>query len=404
MPAHQGPGGRSECPPPRPQPCRVGLYTVPHPVAAAASSGRGTNTEITWRALGNSGEEQGRWLVGRGRQGKNSRTPCDHDGAASLVQVPIPHFLVGHIFPRYAPRAHRPRGPHRVVSVCVCVSVSPPHTPRTSGQDARTRAREHTRTRRPPWDVNKPRTPGCGRPSRECSHRVTYVHTLPPRPSGVDADASQPPSPFRPAPPGAQHPSTPPSSLRPRLGPGTLPLLPSTDRRWGHRAATAPALAPRPRRILGVREPCCLGAPRPRSRPGPAFLTPPRARFAWRPWHARVSLPSGLLSQPAPRSVSPPVLTAGCSEPGSWLPRATRRVLLWGGRRRRPREVVRRASRNYSLTGFLSFIKTQSCGDVTSLAAPLGPLSGLRASRPRPFPAPPAPPTRRARPGLRSSS
>lgn len=218
MPAHQGPGGRSECPPPRPQPCRVGLYTVPHPVAAAASSGRGTNTEITWRALGNSGEEQGRWLVGRGRQGKNSRTPCDHDGAASLVQVPIPHFLVGHIFPRYAPRAHRPRGPHRVVSVCVCVSVSPPHTPRTSGQDARTRAREHTRTRRPPWDVNKPRTPGCGRPSRECSHRVTYVHTLPPRPSGVDADASQPPSPFRPAPPGAQHPSTPPSSLRPRLG------------------------------------------------------------------------------------------------------------------------------------------------------------------------------------------
>lgn len=58
-----------------------------------------------------------------------------------------------------------------------------------------------------------------------------------------------------------------------------------------------------------------------------------------------------------------------------WVPgsaqRRPLRVLLWGGRRRgpEPRAVVRRASRNYSRTGFLSFIKTQSCTDVIAPAA-----------------------------------
>lgn len=81
------------------------------------------------------------------------------------------------------------------------------------------------------------------------------------------------------------------------------------------------------------------------------------------------------------------------------LPGATRRVLLWGGKLRGPRGVVRRASRNYSLTGFLSFIKTQSCGDVTSPAAPR-PRSVLPAPQPRPLPTPPrkTPPTSRPRP------
>lgn len=208
----------------------------------------------------------------RGQQGKNSRTPCDRDGAASPVGVPFRISSLGTLLPRYAPLVRRPQGPHRVVSVCTSLPLSSAH-PRAGRPDA---AREHTRTRRPPSDVNKPRTPGRGRPSRECSHRVTYVHTLPPRASWMDADASQPPAPScRASPPRGrrpQHPSTPaPCQARfgPDLVPGSLPLLPSTGRRGGHRAPTAPALAPRPRHGLGVREPCCLGAPRPRSRPDP---------------------------------------------------------------------------------------------------------------------------------------
>lgn len=76
---------------------------------------------------------------------------------------------------------------------------------------------------------------------------------------------------------------------------------------------------------------------------------------------------------------------------------------MWGGRRWGPRGVVRRASRNYSLTGFLSFIKTQSCGDVTVPAAPgrgaaAGSSAPPRKAPPRTSPAPQAPPPRGPRP------
>lgn len=98
-----------------------------------------------------------------------------------------------------------------------------------------------------------------------------------------------------------------------------------------------------------------------RSPPGPALrarlsqLSPQLSR--WR-------------SQAALEPHSSPIGTAVYWVPGS-AQRRPLRVLLWGGRRRgpEPRAVVRRASRNYSRTGFLSFIKTQSCTDVIAPAA-----------------------------------
>lgn len=308
--AHQGTAGRRGAPS-LPSALPGGVpNTEPRPVAAAARCARGANTAITWprpwETPGKSGVARGCW-----KGDSRGRTP----GRRVTTTGPLPQLeslfrisSLGTLLPRYAPLGRRPQGPHAGVS-----PYPPPSAlhPRTRGRDAGTRAREHTRTRRPPWDVNKPRTPGCGRPSRECSHRVTYVHTLPPpaRPSWMDADASQPPSPFlpgcaaaRPASPAPQHPAKLASAPTWSLGLYPSSRHPPDGGDPEHQQRPAPA--PRPRHVLGVREPYCLGAPRPRSRPGPAFLTPPRARFSWRPWLARVSLPSELLSQPAPGSVS----------------------------------------------------------------------------------------------------
>lgn len=66
------------------QPGRV-FNTSPHPGAAGAGSGRGTNTAVTGHmaeALGNSGENRdlaaAGWWKGDS-PGENSRTPCDHE-------------------------------------------------------------------------------------------------------------------------------------------------------------------------------------------------------------------------------------------------------------------------------------------------------------------------------------
>lgn len=149
-------------------------------------------------------------------------------GLRETTTGPLPQFeslfrisSLGTLLPRYAPLVAGPR----VLtgwSLSASPSLSPRHTrahQRAGRPDA---AREHTRTRRPPSDVNKPRTPGRGRPSRECSHRVTYVHTLPPRASWMDADASRPPQPLpaglrrlaagAPSTPAPQHPAKLPSA------------------------------------------------------------------------------------------------------------------------------------------------------------------------------------------------
>ena len=228
------------------------------------------------------------------------------------------------------------------------------------------------------------------------------MHTPPPVPPGRTLTLVGLRCPFLPrsaasprAPPeGARHHRTPPSSPGPRLGaPG--PLAPAPTRQPSGRRTHQSADGAGPRRPAPGTFPGTETLPprvsRARPRLGPASLT--RGRFAWRPVHARLPLPSRrccLGPRPPPvRSPSGPdrrSLRAG-------LPRAQRRVLLWGGRRGGRRGVVRRASRNYSLTGFLSFIKTQSCGDVTAWR-PLRPRSGLPAlgpapRRPRPDRAPP---------------
>lgn len=93
------------------------------------------------------------------------------------------------------------------------------------------------------------------------------------------------------------------------------------------------------------------------------------------------------------RSRAPLLSDRDRSSLGTRLRAAPLRVLLWGRRRRglEPRAVVRRASRNYSRTGFLSFIKTQSCSDVTAPAASK-PQSGRLEPRPRPRPSEAPPP------------
>lgn len=93
------------------------------------------------------------------------------------------------------------------------------------------------------------------------------------------------------------------------------------------------------------------------------------------------------------RSRAPLLSNRDRSSPGTPLRAAPLGVLLWGRRRRglEPRAVVRRASRNYSRTGFLSFIKTQSCSDVTAPAASK-PQSGRPQPRPRPHPREAPPP------------
>lgn len=239
------------------------------------------------------------------------------------------------------------------------------------------------------------------------------MHTPPPAPPGRTLTLAGLRCPFLPrsaaaprAPPeGARRHRTPPSLPGPHLGPpGPLAPAPPTPRTHPLPHPPPPAVRARDtpeRRRSGPRRPAPgmfpgAGTQPPRvscARPRlePASLTRLSARFAWRPGHARLPLLSGLAVParalvPLPSGPDRGSLRAG-------LPSAPRRVLLWGGRRGGRRGVVRRASRNYSLTGFLSFIKTQSCGDVTARRS-LRPQSGLPAlgpasSWPRPGSAPP---------------
>lgn len=158
---------------------------------------------------------------------------------------------------------------------------------------------------------------------------------------------------------------------RPRLRLGFLPGP-------AHRLPASPSEAPRWAEVQGA--PTARPHARPRRDPERSALA--RSRSLTRPYRsppglalrARLSQLSPQLSrwrsQAALEPHSSPIGTAVHWVPGS-AQRRPLRVLLWGGRRRgpEPRAVVRRASRNYSRTGFLSFIKTQSCTDVIAPAA-----------------------------------
>lgn len=161
---------------------------------------------------------------------------------------------------------------------------------------------------------------------------------------------------------------------RPRPRPGFLP---------GPRTASQPA----PRRPLG--ELMFRGRRRGRTTRGPGRT---RSARSWSsvpvpdaslPLSARPGAQSALVAAVAVavpgRSRVPLLSDRDRGSLGTQLRAAPFRVLLWGRRRRglERRAVVRRASRNYSRTGFLSFIKTQSCSDVTDPAASK-PQSGRR--------------------------
>lgn len=229
------------------------------------------------------------------------------------------------------------------------------------------------------------------------------MHTPPPAPPRRTLTLASPHCPFllgfaasHPAPPeGAHHSRT----LRPKLAsapswsPRPLPPPPPTTRQPSGRPIhtlehrRSGPRRPAPGTFPGRGDPAVWGPRAPVPVPDP-----------------RTSPDSRLASPGAPGTLDPAVVRAAVltgnpvrlpSGPdrgsrGARLLGATRRVLLWGGRRGGPLRVVRRASRNYSLTGFLSFIKTQSCGDVTSPAAPR-PGSGLWAPEPRPAPLRPRP-------------
>lgn len=159
---------------------------------------------------------------------------------------------------------------------------------------------------------------------------------------------------------------------RPRPRPGFLP---------GQRTASQPA----PRRPLGElmfrgRRRTTRGPGRTRSARSWSSVPVPDASL---PLSARPGAQSALVAAVAVavpgRSRVPLLSDRDRGSLGTRLRAAPFRVLLWGRRRRglERRAVVRRASRNYSRTGFLSFIKTQSCSDVTDPAASK-PQSGRR--------------------------
>lgn len=227
---------------------------------------------------------------------------------------------------------------------------TPRYTVRTQPAGPRALPAENTRACTPPGDVNKPRTHGAGRGSRDCSHRVTYVHAPPP----------PPPPPW--LPPGPAH---------------RLPASPSGAPRW---AEVQGAPTGRPQARPGALTPSAVPVP-------DAVL--PALRQARRSARAGRSCPRSCRGG-GPRPLSSPTpLRSGPRFTGYPAPRSAAPEFCYGagGRRRgpEPRAVVRRASRNYSRTGFLSFIKTQSCTDVIAPAAGR-PQSCRPEPRPRPTP------------------
>lgn len=267
-------------------------------------------------ALGNSGVEQeprhpGRWK-GDAR-GENSRPRV---AAAGAHPCSGPHRALapGAPFPRYAPLARRPQGPHprqRRRSVCLSACLSPRGTPRARTRRDRAQAGS---THAPPPALGRKQTAharlaGTGpgnvlTESRTCTHR--------PR-ARVAADAGRPRRPscrahgLRLAPPeGAPHPGTLPTLLRPNSVPGHPP--PPAIWAVDSGAPTEPA----PGTLPGRRTPAASVPHAPSPSPSRARVPHPASRpLPWRPG-AR-----GLLSRLAPRCGLPSGPSAGCSEPGS---------------------------------------------------------------------------------------
>lgn len=217
------------------QPGRV-FDTSPHPRAAGAGSGRGTNTAVTGHmaeALGNSGENRDPAAAGGWKgdsPGENSRTPCDHERDRFPSLGPYSAFIHGGtLSPRYAPLEHKPQGPHPPVSA-------------QAGRYTHTHALStvhRTRTHQAGYSGPRPgntRTPALGRKqtaharltgtgpgtvlteSRTCTHR-------PPAPPRRTLTLASPHCPFllcfaaaHPTPPeGAHHSFPPPASLLPSV-------------------------------------------------------------------------------------------------------------------------------------------------------------------------------------------
>ena len=248
------------------------------------------------------------------------------NGAASLAQVPILRFLIGHT-PSRVPTA----GPQALgfstdwecagcrsvrlsLSPSLCPSLPPQYTSRTrirqdtqdAGQGTHIHTHTHTHTHTP--CVNKPSTPGLRAPVQGLfSPSHVRAHTAP-GPAWADADARQPvmplPAGLRCLQAGApgRGPSPPyPAKLAsaPTCSPDFCPSPPPTLRAAG----TLERRLSRPRRPApgtGARRPCCLRAPRAGSSPRPAILTLLSICFSWCRWNARVPLPSGPPSSPRP--------------------------------------------------------------------------------------------------------
>lgn len=244
------------------------------------------------------------------------------NGATSLAWVPILRLFLW---------AHPLQGTHRWYTGprVLTDTHSPRHTARARTKQATQDAGQGTHALSPS-DVNKPRTPGSRAPVQGL-FSPSHVRALTaPGPASADADARQParplPAGFRRLPAGAPR-RGPPLPPRPELASAPFrsprPLLPppattrqlSGRRVHGGTDGAGPGAPPQAR--PKTRRPCRLGAPRARLRPGPTAPTHLSARSSWRPGLARVPLLSGLLSRPAPSSVSPPVPTAGRSQPDS---------------------------------------------------------------------------------------
>lgn len=215
---------------------------------------------------------------------KNSRPGVTIDWATSFTRVLIPHLL------QWPPvRTHFKVHPASASLQGARATTdkhthAPRYTVRTQPAGPRALPPENTRACTPPGDVNKPRTHGAGRGSRDCSHRVTYVHAPPP----------PPPPPWLPPRPAHRLPASPsgaprwaevqgaptgrsqarPGALTPSAVPVPDAVLPAL--RQARRSARAGRSCPRS---------CRGGGPRPLSSPtplrsGPRFTRGTRLRAA----------------------------------------------------------------------------------------------------------------------------
>lgn len=138
---------------------------------------RGNSRDNRGRAVpaGGKGEDDGGW---KGR-GKNSKPGVTTDRATSFTRVLIPHLL------QWTPVRTHFKIHWASVSLQGARAATHTHrgTPCPLSPQNPGRSPENTRARTPPGDVNKRRAQGAGRGSRDCSHRVTYVHAPPPPPA-----------------------------------------------------------------------------------------------------------------------------------------------------------------------------------------------------------------------------